>query len=61
MHDQRNVNGFNQVFKGGEADIQSMVVHNVHKDFGHVQEGGTSLMAFGNVTEYLFHDQPGKD
>ncbi len=38
-----------------------MVVHNVHENIGQVQEGGTSLMAFGTVTEYLMHDQPGKD
>ncbi len=57
MRNRQNVNGK----KGGKADIQSVVVHNVHKDFGHVQEGGTSLMAFGNVTESLVHNQPGKD
>jgi hypothetical protein len=61
MKDQWNVNGFNQLFKGGKAAIQSVVAHNVHKNIGQVQEGGTSLMAFGTVTEYLMHDQPGKD
>jgi hypothetical protein len=61
MQDQRNVNGFNQLFKGGKADIWSVVAHNVHKDLGCMQEGGTILMAFGNITEHLVHDQPGKD
>ncbi len=61
MKDQWNVNGFNQLFKGGEAAIQSVVANNVHENIGQVQEGGTSLMAFGTVTEYLIHDQPGKD
>ncbi len=61
MQDQRNVNGFNQLFKGGKADIQSVVAHNVHKNLGCVQEGGTSLMAFGNIIEHIANDQPGKD
>jgi hypothetical protein len=43
MRDRRNVNGFNQLFKGGEAALQSMVAHNVHENIGRVQEGGTSL------------------
>ncbi len=61
IQDQQNVNGFNQLFKGGEAAIQSMVAHNVHENIGKVQEGGTSLMAIGPLTEYIEHDQPGKD
>jgi exonuclease III len=61
MQDRRNVNGFNQLFKGGEAAVQSVVAHNVHENFGRVQEGGTSVMAFGPILEYLVHDQPGKD
>ncbi len=41
--------------------IQSVVAHNVHKKIGKkVQEGGTSLMAIGPLTEYIEHDQPGK-
>ncbi len=61
MQDQRNVYGFNQLFKGGKASIQSVVAHNVHKDFGRVQEGGTSLMVFRTITEHLDYDQLGKD
>ncbi len=61
MQDQQNMNGVNQLFKGGEAAIQSVVAHNVHKNIGKVQEGGTSLMAIGPMTEYIKHDQPGKD
>jgi hypothetical protein len=57
MQDQQNVNGFNQLFKGGKATIQSVVAHNVHKDFGRMQEGGTSLMAFRTITEHLVYDQ----
>ncbi len=53
MQDQRNVNGFNQLFKGSKADIQSVVAHNIHEDLGCMQKGGTSLMAFGNITGIL--------
>jgi hypothetical protein len=56
-----NVNGFNQMFEGGEVAIQSVTAHNTHENIGHVQEGGTSLLAFGTVTEYLDHHQLGKD
>jgi hypothetical protein len=61
MGDRRNVNGFNQLFKGGKAALQSVVVHNVHENIGRVQEGGTSLLLFGLLTEQLDNDQPGKD
>ncbi len=58
---QQNVNGFNQLFKGGEADIRSVVAHNVHENLGRVQERGTSLMAFGSIIEHIANDQTGKD
>jgi hypothetical protein len=61
MHDRRNVNGFNQLFKGGEVALQSVVAHNVHKNIGRVQERGTSLLLFGSLTGQLNHDQTGKD
>ncbi len=55
------MNGFSQLFKGGEVAIQSVVAHNVHGNFGKVQEGGTSLKAIGPLTEYVEPNQPGKD
>jgi hypothetical protein len=61
MRDRRNVNGFNQLFRGGEAALQSVVAHNVHENIGRVQEGRTSLLLFGPLTEQLENDQPGKD
>jgi hypothetical protein len=61
MRDRRNVNGFNQLFPGGKAALQSVVVHNIHENIGRVQEGRTSLLLFGSLTEQLNNGQPGKD
>jgi hypothetical protein len=56
-----NVDSFNQLFKGGKSAIQSITVHNVHKNVGQVQQGGTSLILFGHLTEQLNHNESGKD
>ncbi len=61
MRDRHNIDGFNQLFKGGKAAVQSVVAHNTHKNIGRVQEGETSLLLFGALTEQLAHDQSGKD
>jgi hypothetical protein len=61
LHHHLNVNGFYQMFMGGEAAIQSMVAHNIHENIGRIQEGGTSLLMFGPITEYLDIEQLGKD
>ena len=60
---KRNIVGFNQLFWGGEAEVRSVVAHNVHADEikGRTQEGGTSLLAFGGVIDYLDMGQLGKD
>ncbi len=49
------------MFKGGEAAIQSIAAHNTCENIGHIQEGGTSLLMFGPITEYLDIEQSGKD
>jgi hypothetical protein len=56
-----NVNGFNQLFKGGEAPIQSIVAHNVHENVGRIQQGGTILLLFGHLTQQLDLNESGKD
>jgi hypothetical protein len=56
-----NRNGFNQLFKGGEAAIHLIVVHNIHENFGKTQQGGTSLMMFGHIMEQLDFERSGKD
>ena len=61
MQHRQNGNGFNQLFKGGEATVRSAVAHNVHENIGRIQEGGTCLLAFGPITDFLATDEPGKD
>lgn len=61
MQHKKNCNGFNQLFNGGEAVVQSVVAHNIHKNVGRTQQGGTSLLLFGRSTEQLDHDETGKD
>ena len=61
MAHKLNINGFNQLFKGGEAEVRSVVSHNVHKNIGRVQEGGTSVMMFGTITDHILGDEPTKD
>ena len=41
--------------------MQSVVAHNVHENIGRTQQGGTSLLLFGHLTEQLDHDESGKD
>ncbi len=61
MKNNKNCNGFNQLFKGGEAAVQSIVAHNVHNIFGKEQQGGTRLIMFGPITEQLDFNESGKD
>jgi hypothetical protein len=61
MRHKDNVNGFNQLFKGGEAEVRSVVAHNVHENIGRVQEGGMRILAFGTITEKIEVDQTAKD
>ncbi len=51
MAHRQNINGFNQLFKGGKAVVQSAVVHNVHENIRKVQECGTSLLMFGAIED----------
>jgi hypothetical protein len=61
MRHRAYCNGFNQLFKGGGAAIQSIVAHNVHENFGKTQQSGTSLIIFGPITEQLDFERSGKD
>ncbi len=61
MKNKKTCNGFNQLFKGGEAVVQSVAAQNVHENFGKVQQGGTSLIMFGPLTDQLNINETGKD
>ncbi len=61
MQHPQNVNGFNLMFRGGEAEICSIVAHNVHENIGQCQQRGTSLMLFGPLIKKLDMEQLGKD
>ena len=61
MKHKKSVNEFNQLFKGGEAVIQSIVAHNVHENIGRTQQGGASLILFGHLTEQFDHNESWKD
>jgi hypothetical protein len=54
MH-RDNKNGFSQLFRGGEADIQTIAAHNRHegKEVGRVQEGGTAMLLYGTLIEQM--------
>jgi hypothetical protein len=58
-----NLNGWNQLFQGGEADVRSVVAHNVHegRNVGRTQEGGTGILVFGQLTEHLDIPNSGMD
>jgi exonuclease III len=62
MKHKQNKVGFNQLFWGGEAEVRSVVAHNVH-EVGHqrVQEGGTSMLMFGGIIDYLDMASSGRD
>jgi hypothetical protein len=61
MCHKANVNGFNQLFRGKEAEVRSAVAHNIHENVSKVQEGGTCLLMFGPIIEKLDVGQPSKD
>ncbi len=58
-----NCNGWSQLFRGGEADVRSVVAHNIHKGrkVGRAQEGGTGILMFSQLTEPLDMPNSGKD
>ena len=57
----KNRIGFNQLFRGGETDICSIVAHNVHENVNRVQEGGTATLLFGPMIQHFNPDESQKD
>ena len=49
------------MFCGGEAEIWSIVGHNVHANVGRSQEGGTPLLRYGWLINQYDFEHFGKD
>ena len=56
-----NVNGFGQMFNGGEVGIRTQVGHNVHENVCRTQQGGTSLLLYGPLIDQYDFKASGKD
>ena len=66
LRHKQNKNGFAQMFNGGETEVRAVAAHNVHeveevKDIGRTQEGGTAMLAFGQLLEYYEFEASGRD
>jgi hypothetical protein len=62
MQHKLNKEGFSQLFLGGEAEVRSVVGHNVHTEKKRrIQEGGTSMLMFGKMIDYYDRSQSGRD
>ncbi len=58
MKHNLNKVGFSQLFWGGEAEVRSVVGHNIHSvKQRRIQEGGTSLLMFGGMVDYYDRTQ----
>ena len=59
---KQNKNGMNQMLNGGDSDVRSVVAHNVHESkCGKTQQGGTSALLYGPLTEQHDFKASGKD
>ena len=58
---KRNKNCNRQMFNGGKTDIRAIAAHNANENVGRVQEGGTSMLAFGNLMDQFDGNRSGRD
>jgi hypothetical protein len=56
-----NRNGFRQMFNGRETELRAIAAHNVNKDAGKFQEGGTVMLVFGDLIEQFDPEGSGRD
>ncbi len=54
-----NINGFQKMFQGREAELRTISGHNSHENVVRTQEGGTTLLTYGTLIDY--HDTSDKD
>ena len=60
LRHKANRNGFRQMFNGSKTDLQAIVSHNVHKNIGKYQEGGTVMMSYGNLIQQFDSEGSGR-
>ncbi len=56
-----NCNGFCQMLNGGETELRAIAAHNINEDGEKFQEGGTAMLAFGDLIEQFDPDSSGRD
>jgi hypothetical protein len=56
-----NRNEFCQMFNGGETELRAIAAHKVNNDAGKFQEGGTAMLAFGDLIEQVDPEGLGRD
>jgi hypothetical protein len=61
LKQKTNQNGFCQMFNGGETELRAIAAHNVNKDAGKFQEGGTAMLVFGDLIEQFDLEGLGQD
>jgi hypothetical protein len=49
------------MFNGGETELRAIAAHNVNKDTGKFQEGGTAMLVFGDLIEQFDPEGSGQD
>ena len=49
------------MFNGGETDIRALAAHNANENMVRVQEGGTEMLAFGNLMDQFDGNGSGRD
>ncbi len=62
MQHKQNKIGFSQLLWGGEAEVRSIVGHNVHVEKKRrILEGSMSLLMCGGLIDYFDASQSGRD
>ena len=56
-----NQNGFRKMFNGEDTELRAIAAHNVNKDAGKFQEGGTVMLVFGDLIEQFDPEGLGRE
>ena len=58
---KENLNDMGKMFNEGEAEIRTQTGHNRHENVGRTQQGGTSLLLYGQLIDQYNFEASGKD